>query len=51
MESSVAKVACAYPVSQCLEKAWLTGVMKEGWCQLHLFQGLLKERRLLSATQ
>lgn len=51
LESSVAKVACVYPVSQCLEKAWLTGEMKEGRCQLHLFQGLLKERRLLSAAQ
>lgn len=51
MDSSVAKVARVYPLSQCLEKAWLTGELKEGQCQLHLFQGLLKERRLLSAAQ
>lgn len=51
MESLVAKVACVYPVSQCLKKAWLTGEMKAGWCQLHLLQGLLEERRLLSAAQ
>lgn len=48
MESSVAK--CEHPVSQCLEKARLTGEMKDGRCQLHLFHGLLKDRRLLSAA-